>query len=97
MFWMREHFVEVRVTFRAVCRAGIRNAVPVLGSLQGICKRLLVLEVQMLILVWGFASSLLETVLFLMAIQGTLIGGFPVFDYNLEIHVYVYCLVLIRK
>ena len=27
LFWMRMHFVEVRVTFGAVCRAGIGNAV----------------------------------------------------------------------
>ena len=50
---------------------GIWNADAVLGSLQGICKRLLVPEVQMLFLVWGFARVFLETVHFLMAKQGT--------------------------
>ena len=31
------HFVEVRVTFRAVCRAGIRNVDAILDGLQRIC------------------------------------------------------------
>ena len=50
MVWMREHFVEVRVCFGGFCMAGIRNAGPVLADLQRICKRLLVLAVQMLFL-----------------------------------------------
>ena len=57
--------------FGAGLMAGIRNADPVLADLQGICKRLLILEVLMLILFWEFTSSLLETVLFLMVQQGT--------------------------
>ena len=61
--------------------AGIRNAEAVLGNLEGICKRLLVLAVQMLLLFWEFARDLLEMVLFLMAQQGTPHkGGFLVFD-----------------
>ena len=60
--------------------AGIRNAGPGLGHLQRICNRLLVLAVQMLILVWRFASSLLEMVLFLMGFREPLIKGFPAFD-----------------
>lgn len=66
LFWMTMHFVEVGFCFGAVWMAGIGNGVPVLGHLQGICNRLLVLAVQMLILVWGFARDLLETAPFLM-------------------------------
>ena len=50
------------------------------GRLKGIRERLLMLEVQMLFLVWGFASSLLETVAFLMDFRESLIKGFPAFD-----------------
>ena len=51
--------------------SGIGNADPVLADLQRFCKRLLVLAVEMQILFWWFATDLQETVLFLMAIQGT--------------------------
>ena len=51
--------------------AGIGNAGPVLGNLEGVCKRLLVLVVEMLLLFWEFARDLLGMVLFLMAQQGT--------------------------
>ena len=71
MFGSEMHFVEVGFCFGAVWMQGIGNGDPVLADLQRFWKRLLVLAVEMLILVWGFASSLLEMVLFLMAIQGT--------------------------
>ena len=88
----------MRVTFGAVCREGIWNAVAVLDNLEGICKRLLVLAVQMLILVWGFASSLLETVLFLMAEQGTPHKGVSWFWISFrETCVHVLFYFLIRK
>ena len=89
--WMRIHFVEVKVEEMVVWMAGIRNAVAVLDGLQRICKRLLVLAVQMLILVWGFASSLLEMGLFLMAIQGTPYKGVSWFRLVLEKHVCMCC------
>ena len=60
--------------------AGTRNAVAVLGCLQGICKRLLIPAVQMLFLFRQFASSLLEMMLFLMEFREPLIKGFPGFD-----------------
>ena len=65
------HFVEVVAEEMVFCRPGIWNAVPGLAGLQGVCKRLLVLAVQMLILVWWFAADLQGMVLFLMAIQET--------------------------
>ena len=65
------HFVEVGCCFRLFCMAGIRNAVPVLGCLKGICKRLLVPAVLILEMFWGFATDLLEMAHFLMASQGT--------------------------
>ena len=51
--------------------AGIRNGDAVLVDLQRFCKRLLVPAVEMLEMFWGFTMDLLETVHFLMAIQGT--------------------------
>ena len=80
MFGIRMHFVEVGSCFGDVWKAGIGNAGPVLADLQRFWKRLLIPEVQMEMLVWGFASSLLEMVLFLMAFREPLIKGFPVFD-----------------
>lgn len=48
-----------------------RECCPCFRLFARICKRLLMLEVQMLILFWGFQLDLLGMVLFLMAIQGT--------------------------
>ena len=79
MFGSEMHFVEVEVEEMGFWMAGIGNADAVLGHLQGIWKGLLILEVLMLILFWEFASSLLETVLFLMDFREPLIKGFPAF------------------
>ena len=76
---MKMHFVEVRVLEMVIWMAGIRNAVPVLGCLKGICKRLLVLAVQMLFLFWWFTTDLLEMLHFLMDFREPLIKGFPGF------------------
>ena len=73
------HFVEVGLLLVLFWMPGIGNAVPVLGSLQRFCKRLLIPEVQMLFLVWGFARDLLAMVPILMEFREPLIKGFPGF------------------
>ena len=64
--WVREHFVEVGM-FWCCLDARNRESDPVLAHLKRFWKGLLMPEVEMLFLVWGFSSSLLEMVLFLMA------------------------------
>ena len=59
---MRLHFVEVEAVLVLFYMPGIGNTDAVLANLQGICKRLLVPEVQMLLLFWQFARDLLEMV-----------------------------------
>ena len=82
----------MRVCFSAVWRAGIRNADPGLADLQGVCKRSLVLAVEMLLLFLEFASSLLEMVLFLMEIQGTPHKGVSWFWISSRKHVCMCCI-----
>ena len=69
--WMRRALRRSGVCLVLFYMAGVRNADAVLVDLQRICKRLLVLAVQMVILFWQFARDLLGMVLFLMAQQGT--------------------------
>ena len=92
------HFVEVGFLLVLICMAGIGNAGPVLAELQRICWRLLVLTVEMEILFWQFASSLLETLHFLMEIQGTPHKGVSCFCISFrETCVHVLFYFLIRK
>ena len=91
LIWIGMHFVEVGFLLVLVWIPGIRNADAVLADLKRFWKGLLMPEVEMLFLVWGFSSSLLEMVLFLMAEQRTPHKWVPGFGLGIRKHVHVYC------
>ena len=77
--------------------AGIGNAVAVLANLQRICKRLLMPEVQRLLLFWKFATDLLEMVPILMDFREPSKRGFLVFIRNWKYMCMYFVNILIQR